>query len=913
MADIAVSALRCEHLAHALGLNDRNPRLSWSLASAGPGTARGASQSAWRVVVGSDRSAVAAGHGEAWDTGRVAGERPHAINYCGRPLRSDERLFWSVMVWDQNGEPSAFAEPAVIETGLLPADWRAGWIARYFVLPAGRDVPADNQYDNRWQARPADYFRREFTLDRPIVRATAYVSALGLYHLHVNGRKIGDEVMAPGWTDYHQRVPYQVLDITGALVTGPNCVGAICGEGWYSGRVGHNQRRAGNHYGGRPALICQIHIHYADGSEIVIGTDEHWRTNQGPICYSDFLMGERFDARLIREGWDRVGHDDATWQPVERFTPEPRAPHLDAARCQPAREIARFPARRLHQVGPTKWIYDIGQNLAGYVEMEATAPHGAEFILRHGETLDEAGALYTTNLRHAVATDHFITAGKGSVERFKPHFTFHGFRYVELTLPGTVPPENVVLTGIAIQTDTPLSGTISTGHAMVNKLMSNIEWSQRGNFLSVPTDCPQRDERLGWSADAQVFWKTAGYGMDVAAFLEKWMEDIADAQLPDGAYTDIAPSRPLNPYRQSAQPGAPGWGDAPIILGHQHWLRYGDTSLIQRHYARFAAWMRHIEAANPDFIRRNAVYNNYGDWLSVGPSSDRAVIATAYWIHIADLMAELATVLGYAGDTARYRTLATSIRSAFVSAFVDADTIIQGDTQTAYLLALDFDCLPPDLRARASEHLRARIEASGNHLQTGFLGVKHLCPVLADTGSADLALQLLLNETYPSWGFSIRHGATTIWERWDGWTAERGFQSAAMNSFNHYAYGAVGEFLYARIAGIDWSASAPGFARVRMRPLFDPRLSPVAARYDAHIGRIESAWSIEDKTVTWSIALPPGASAQIELPFAASAIALDGAPLETASDVSDLTTTPQGASFILSSGPYTFKIDTQDP
>ncbi|RUT28345.1 alpha-L-rhamnosidase [Arsenicitalea aurantiaca] len=903
MSRLTVSALRCEHLATPLGLNTKNPRLSWSLA----GTDRGLAQSAYRIVVGSDAEAVAKGIGALWDTGRVEGPRPHAVHYAGRPLGSDERLYWSVMVWDETGAPSPFAAPAAIETGLDPADWRAGWIARYFVLPAGREVPADNAYDNRWQARPADHFRRDFTLDRPILRATAYLSALGLYRLHVNGARIGDEVMAPGWTDYHQRVPYQVLDLTDRLVMGENCIGAICGEGWYSGRVGHNQRRAGNHYGGRPAFLCQIEIHYADGGRETLVTDEHWQTAQGPVCYSDFLMGERYDARLERPGWDRPGHDVSRWQPVERFVPDPRAPHLDAARVQPAREIARFAARFLHEVPDGGRIYDLGQNIAGYVELALTAPRGAEFTLRHAETLDETGGLYTANLRHAVATDHYVAKGEGR-ETWSPHFTFHGFRYIELFLPEGVAPEAVSLTGIAIQSDTPLSGRFETGHAMVNQLWSNILWSQRGNFLSVPTDCPQRDERYGWTADAQVFWKTAGYGMDVAAFLEKWMEDIADAQLPDGAYTDVAPSRPLNPYRLTGQPGAPGWGDGPIIMAHQHWLRYGDRDLIARHYRRFVAWMDHVERANPDFLRRGAVYNNYGDWLSVGPASDRTMVATAYWIHIADLMAAIAGVLHLSGDVARFTTLGARIRAAFLAAFVDDDTRITGDTQTAYLLALDFDCLPPEHRPAARAHLRARIEEAGGHLQTGFLGVRHLCPVLADAGAPDLAMALLFNDSYPSWGFSIRHGATTIWERWDGWTPEKGFQSAAMNSFNHYAYGSVGEFLFARLAGIDWSVEGPGFEIVRMRPIFDRRLGYVRAHYDAHAGRVESSWTYEGERIQWSIALPPGTRADIALPLPADRISLDHAPLAASLDLSGLVEAAGITRFSCPSGRYVFTL-----
>ncbi|SMD00008.1 alpha-L-rhamnosidase [Rhizobium sp. RU36D] len=851
--------LKCEHLAVARGLNTPVPRFSWALRSGGGGQR----QTAYRLVVGTDEGAVAKGSGYIWDSGKIVSDRTSLIPYGGPVLPDGAKLFWSVAVWDE-ADRSSVSAPATLFTGLAADRWRAQWIARYFVLPAGREVPSDNIYDNKWQARPADYLRKHFTAAKPR-QALLYVTALGLYEAYINGVKIGDDVMAPGWTDYHRRVEYQVHDVTETLRDGDNVIGAILGEGWYSGRVGHNQRRAGNHYGGRPALLCELHLHHQDGSVEVIASDDSWQTRQGPICYSDFLMGEQYDARLAIDGWSEAANPPGSWQPVEAFLPDPRPPELNAARIQPAREQAEFAARFLHRSASGAAIYDLGQNISGYMKLEVTAREGDRFTLRHAEILDGDGELYTANLRHAVATDIFIAAGKGR-ESFKPRFTFHGFRYVELSVPDGFDLADVTLTGIAIHTDAPVTGRIETGNALVNQLLSNIEWSQRDNFLSVPTDCPQRDERYGWTADAQVFWRTAGYTMDVAAFLTKWMLDIEDGQSPDGAFPDVAPTKPLNPYRLTPQPGAPGWGDAPVIMGWQHYLRYGDRALLERFYPAFQRWMQHIETANPDGIRRNAVYNNYGDWLSIGPSSDRTVVATAYWVFVADLMERIAAVLGLEQDRARYAQLATRIRAAFQAEFVTADGLVRGDTQTAYLLSLDFDILPAELRPLAARRLVDNIRAAGNHLQTGFLGVKHLCPVLSDIGETDLAFQLLLNETYPSWGFSIAEGATTIWERWDGWTRERGFQSANMNSFNHYAYGSVGEWIWSRIAGIDWDESTPGFRRCRMRPLFDARIGWCKADYQAQTGLFRSHWSMEAETVRWEIEIPPNCEGLIELP-----------------------------------------------
>ncbi|WP_198665187.1 family 78 glycoside hydrolase catalytic domain [Tropicimonas sp. IMCC34011] len=861
--------LRCEHLNPTLGLNSARPRFTWSLG----GQALG--QSACRLLIGEDRDAVASGRADLWDSGRREMSGLGA-SYDGPPLPSDRHLWWSVQLWDEAGRPAPIPDPAELFTGLFAEDWQAEWIARPFVPAAGRPVPQDDAYDNRFQARPVDYLRRELHLPNAPVRATAYTTALGLYEFYVNGTRIGSDVLAPGWTDYHTRAEYQVHDVTGHLRAGGNALGAILGEGWYSGRVGHNQRRAGNHYGGRPAFLCQIHLHYADGTRQVLRSDDGWTCARGPILYSDFLAGEAFDARKEMSGWSAPGYDDADWQPVETGDPEPRAPELNAARAQPIREVERLGARELGPCGSER-IYDLGQNIAGYCELKITAEPGTRIRLRHAERLTEDGALYTENLRYAVSEDVYIARGGGE-EVYTPRFTFHGFQYVGLTVESGALLAEPALTGIALQTDMPRTGEIDTGNALLNKLLSNIFWSQRDNFIAVPTDCPQRDERYGWTADAQVFWRTAGFNMETTAFATKYLEDLIDGQSPEGAFPDVAPTKPLNPYRLTPQPGAPGWGDGPIIIAWHDYLRTGRTDLLHRAWEPFVAWMDYIEAANPDGVRLNRVNNNYGDWLNVGPRSDPALVASAYWVHIADLMGKIAGVLGR--DRTRWHLLAARLRASFRGAFADSEGRLSGDTQTAYLLALDFGLLED--RSPAVARLGQLLEEAGWHLQTGFLGVRHVCPVVADELSERRAVDLLLKESFPSWGFSIRHGATTTWERWDGWTPERGFQSASMNSFNHYSFGSVGEWIWSRLAGIDWDEAAPGFASIRMRPIFDERIGHLAARYDAPSGRIESAWQIDGATGRWTVSIPPGATAAITLPRTATDPTLAGAPLQSA-------------------------------
>jgi alpha-L-rhamnosidase len=782
------------------------------------------------------------------------------VQWEGDPIPRDTKVWWSVQIRDSQGRESEFAEPAWILTGLSEEEWQADWIARYFVLPAGREIPSDTHYDNRFQARPADYLRRSFKADRP-VKAFVYVTALGLYELYLNGRRVGSDVMAPGWTDYHKRVEYQAHDVTDFICDGDNVLGAILGEGWYCGRVGHNQRRAGNHYGGRPALMCQLHLHHSDGRIQRIISNEAWQTRQGPICYSDFLMGEMYDARLEMHGWNEPGKSGDNWQPVEVFRPEPRPPLRNAARANPVREVAGFSAITEHVSPDGERIFDMSQNISGYVRLEVAAPAGTRIVLRHAERLTPEGTLYTDNLRFAVSEDIYICKG-GGVETFKPRFTFHGFQYVGLK--ADAPIEHLSLEAVAIGTDLPVTGQIKTGHPMLNKLISNIFWSQRDNFLAVPTDCPQRDERYGWTADAQVFWRTAGYFMDIAAFTEKWMVDLIDGQSIEGAFPDVAPTKPLNPYRLTPQPGAPAWGDAPVILAWDHWCRYADKLLVRQSWPALLAWANLIEQENPQGIRVNFVNNNYGDWLSVGPPSDRSLINTAYWIRVVDLMGHLARVIDE--DTVRWTRLAARLRKRFTETFVETDGRLTGDTQTAYLLALDFKLLPPELRMLAISHLKRLLKAANGHLQTGFLGVRHLVPVVSDTIGPQAAMDLLLRESYPSWGCSIRHGATTIWERWDGWTPENGFQSPAMNSFNHYAYGAIGEWIWARLAGIDWSENTAGYQKVLMRPIFDQRVGYVTAKYQSTTGEIASAWHFEtDGSVQWTVALAPGISAEVTL------------------------------------------------
>lgn len=887
--------LRCEHLVEPRGLNDGQPRFSWAL----EGEGHDRRQTGYRIVVGTDVAAVAAGQGALWDSGRVASSETLLIPYAGERLASDQCVHWAVQVWDEAAEASPMSQTARVWTGLAASDWKAKWITRYWVHPDGLDAPANTPYDNPWRARPADYYRREFEVTPRPVRATLYVTALGLYEVRVNGRRVGDEHLAPGWTDYHTRVEYQLHDVTQLVHGGSNVLAAIVGEGWYCGRIGMTSQKAGAHYGGRPVLLAQLHLEFADGTVTVVATDEGWKTSHEAIVYSDLLMGEKYDARLEQSGWDQPGFDDRAWQRVELWEPVPSAPRLDASRLQPIRKLHERQARYLKTLGTGEMVFDVGQNIAGHVRLTVRARSGDVFTLRHVEMLTPQGEPYTDNLGEAAQKDIYIASGKG-VEVYEPRFTYHGFRFVAIAGPAGCGPDDIGVVGVAVHSDTPVAGDFECGNAMVNQLFSNIVWSQRDNFMSVPTDCPQRNERLGWLADVQVFLRTAGYNMDVAAFITKWMVDVADTET-EGGFADVAPSKPLFATLPVPPRGAPGWGDAAIIVPWQIYLRYGDREILERHYASLVRWMDLIERHNPDYLRKNYIHRNYGDWLSIGPATPRAVVNTAYWGHLADLMTRIAGVLGRRTDRARFEATRRAIRQSFQRAFVDAEGRISGDTQTAYLLALDFDLVEGELADKAARHLLRTIDEAGGHLQTGFLGVKHLCPVLSEIGAGQHAYALLLKDTYPSWGFSIRHGATTIWERWDGWTEERGFQSPKMNSFNHYAYGSVGEWLFSRVAGIDCCEEQPGFRKVLMRPLFHPDLGWCRASYRAHTGEIASHWTFRGDEIDWTVRIPANCTADVVIPA--------GYQVRRVNDASAM----RPSRFDLGSGSYTFTLGLDSP
>jgi alpha-L-rhamnosidase len=855
-------ALRCEHRTTPLGLGERAPLLSWRTA-ADETARRGTAPTAYRIQITRDPDGA-----RGWDTGRVVDPDATGVVYDGLPLRSRTRYHWRVTVW--TAEDVAGSAESWFETALDAYEWRSSWIAPDWTAVEVVDPPEEGERAlDAYGLQPCPLLRRAFTTRGAPSRARLYVSARGLYEMRVNGERVGDAELAPGWTDYRHRVQYQTYDVTALVGEGANVLAATLADGWWSGYVGFDPRRPGGHYGRFPQLIAQLHLDYPDGSSEVVGTDERWRTHHGPARYADLLMGECHDLRRAINGWDRAGFDDGAW-PAARVAGADTA-LLVASVDEPVRALGELTPVAVTRTGPSAHIVDFGQNFAGRVRLTArNARHGQRIVIRHGETLDDDGGLHTANLRTAAATD--ILIADGGTAAFEPRFTYHGFRYAEVT--GLTELDAGDVTGVVLHSDTRWTGTFSCSDPDVRRLHHNITWGQRSNFVSVPTDCPQRDERLGWLADAQVFLPTACLNADVAAFFAKWMTDVLDAQGPDGGFSNVAPR-----LTGVADEGAPGWGDAGVLVPWHLYRVYGDERILARSLESMCAWVDFVHRHNPDLVWRRKVGPHFADWLAIGRPAPREVVATAYFARSAELTARAARVLG-SERADRYATLAREIRAAFVARFVGPDGRIEGDTQTAYLLALAFELLPADLAALVARRLGDLVEAAGPALTTGFLGVGLIAPVLDHWGRPDLVHALLSRTGCPSWRYPLRHGATTIWERWDGYTDEHGFQAAAMNSFNHYALGSVGEWLYRGLAGLDQAPDSVAYREliIRPRPFAAEPGEPcwAEAAYESARGRIAVRWERDGDGLRLDLSVPPGARATVHLPVAGESVAQEG-------------------------------------
>jgi alpha-L-rhamnosidase len=833
VSDLIPVGLRVDGLREPLGLGSRAPRLSWRIESSQVGVR----QAAYQIQVSIEGEAQS-----LWDSGRVASGDSIDITYEGPPLVSRTRYLWRVRVWSSAGAGSPWSESATWETGLLE---REDWTARWISAPDPDTVP---DVDGVYQTSAAPLLRTEFTLDETPVRGRIYATALGLYELWVNGTRVGDQVLTPGWTDYHRRIQYQTYDVTGLLVAGRNALGVVLGDGWYRGHIA----TLGRHfYGDRLAALVQLEEVGSSGDAVTVTSDATWRAASSGIVAHDILMGEAEETAAWPRGWDLPGFDDSGW--TSALFEAPTGGELVAPVDAGATVVETLsPVQVTWHDGRS--IVDFGQNLAGHVRLDLDLAATTKVTLRHAELLDPEGGLYTENLNTAKQTDTYL-AGPGP-QRFEPRFTYHGFRYVEVSgLPE--PLELGCIVSRVVSANLEPTGGFECSDPMLDQLQRNILRGQRSNFVSIPTDCPQRDERLGWTADAFVFAPTATFNQNVLPFFRKWLIDLEDVQRPSGGYPDVAPGAIYGGV------GNAGWGDAGILLPWCLYVRYGVTDILERHYDGMRRHLDYLQAGSTGLIRSAG---RYGDWVGLEGPTPKGVIGTAFFADCARTLGRIASVLGDGPFRDECEELYDRIRTAFIDNFVADDGAIAGRTQVGHVLALAMDLVPDDLRAGTAGLLAADIEARGGHLATGFLGTPFVLPVLSDHGYHDLACRVAQQRTFPSWGFQIEHGATSMWERWDGLLPDGRPHPSSMNSFNHYAFGSVGDWLYRYVGGLDPDSRHPGYRHARIRPRPGGTLRWARLWHDSPYGRWEVEWQLDDGHLTLAVTVPPNTTADVILP-----------------------------------------------
>jgi alpha-L-rhamnosidase len=756
---------------------------------------------------------------------------------------------WQVRVWDQSNKPSPWSNPASFQMGLLkPADWMAKWI--------------EPGYKEDEVLRPSPLFRKSFNSNKKIQSATIYITAHGLYEAHINGKRVGDAYLTPGWTAYQKRLQYQAYDVTNLLQSGKNAIAVSLGSGWYRGIIGFANNK--NVYGKDIALLLQLQIQYTDGSVEKIGTDASWKSGIGAIRAAEIYNGETIDARQEKAGWKLADYNDDEWASV--VLGKQTMSNLVATENELVKKHEVFHPAKIFTTPKGEKVIDFGQNLVGWVTMKVKGNSGDKITISHAEVLDKQGNFYTENLRAAECKNTYILKG-GEEEIFEPHFTWQGFRYAKIEgYPDDLNSEN--FSAVALYSDMPQTGSFNSSNDLINQLQHNIQWGQNGNFLDVPTDCPQRDERLGWTGDAQAFSRTASFNRNVNSFFSKWMKDVAADQLPNGSVPFVIP----NIIGANAS-GATGWADVATIIPWNMYLAYGDKRILEQQYGSMKSWLGYMQAQS-----KNDLWNtgfHFGDWLFYRPFddndgssavTDKYLIAQCFFAHSAQLLINSAKVLGKTEDVPAFEAILKKTKDAYMKEYVTGSGRLVSSTQTAYTLALEFDMLPDSMRAQAAERLVANIKSYGNHLTTGFLGTPYLCEVLSRFGYVDMAYTLLLQETYPSWLYPVKMGATTIWERWNGIRTDGSFEPASMNSFNHYAYGAIGDWMYRVMVGIDTYEDGPGYQHIKIEPHIGGSFTYASASLKTYYGTVNSGWKLSKDSIQIDASIPPNTNATVIVP-----------------------------------------------
>jgi len=927
---VEVGFLRCEYMTNPVGIDIRSPRFSWELRS----SRRGVRQKGYQIEV-FDLS------GTVWDSGIVSSDSSVHCEYGGPMLCSRRRYYWKVRVWDEREQVSAWSEAAFWEMGLLePGDWRAEWIEPE-QQPVTLEQPM-NFYDRAKGLVPTVYenlhpcqmVRKRFSAGAGIKQARIYATAHGVYELELNGVRVGDLELAPEFTAYDRYLQYHTYDVTDMLDEGDNVIGATLADGWYAGRVGLMGDNC--QYGNKLALLMQMEIEYGDGSVQTVVTDRSFKSSTGPLVYSDLFIGERYDARLEKRDWSLASYDDSGWQAVREVQHDRGS--LVAAYGEPVRAVKQIKPAGVLITPKGETVVDLGQVIAGKVRMRVRGAAGTHIVLEHSEVLDEQGNfLHNIIGRFKDQKDVYVLKGAED-EEYEPRFTFHGFRYVKVTgYPGPASEDD--FTGIVLSSDLRATGQFNCSDDRINQLQSNIRWSQIGNMLSIPTDCPQR-ERAGWTGDIQVFAPTACFNMDAGAFLTRWLRNVSAEQREDGQVPIVVPY--LKGYAEIAAlmstDSSAGWGDACIIVPWVLYNSYGDERVLKENYGMMVAWVEYIEKSASEHTpaddglplsadrreRQSYLWNtgfHFGDWLipsmSVSQGGDgvdmmqsafatKELVSTCFYAYSTGLMARIAGLLGHAADAKRYEELNGKVRQAFAEEYMDENGRLKAHFQGIYVLALQFGMIPDDARGKALDQLVGLIEANGNRLDTGFVSVPFLLDVLCDNGRSDVAYRLLYQTECPSWLYEVEKGATTIWEAWQAIMPNGKVTNV---SYNHYAFGCVGDWLYRRIAGLDKGEA--GYRHIIVYPDLDCGLTHAGATYESVYGTIASEWKLAGRQVTQRVIVPANTTATIHLPGARlPAVREGGKFVREMSGLISVAEREEAVSVHVGSGSYVFEYES---
>ena len=849
-----ITNLEVDKLISPLGLDNKNPDFSWIIKSEGYDVV----QTHYQIFVATDE--VFSKNSLVWDSGRVSSDKSVYVKYEGEALLYDTKYFWTVKVWTNQSKRATQSKIMNWKTGLMNADnWKSNWIT---------------VNDEDMTSPKIPYFVNDFRVDSKIISANLYITSRGVYEAHINGKRIGDAILTPGWTSYSNRIQYQAYDVMEMILKGENRIGVMLADGWYR-NFRQNRKNRIVDYGKRTSFISELIISYEDGSKESIIDDKNWSYNYGSILSSSIYNGETVDMNLKDSKWSFPGHKNKNSKKAKIASNYKG--FIDYTRNEMIKKREVLSAKDLIITPSGDKVIDFGQNLVGWVKFKSDLPKGTEVKLYHAEVLDKKGEFYTTNLRKAEQKNIFILNGDED-QIYEPVFTFQGFRYLKIDGIDKININD--FKAVALYSDMEFTGQLTTSNKLINQLQQNIQWSQRGNFLDVPTDCPQRDERLGWTGDAQAFFNTAGFNMDVKNFFDKWLIDLTYDQRSDGAVPGVVPHNNYLGLNDSegieGNFGRTGWADAATIIPWNSFLIYGDKETLERQYLSMKNWI--------GFMTKNSINNlfqkrdHWGDWLFFSRDNDNSgvsavtskkLIAQAFYCYSTKLLIKAAKVLDYQDDLKVYSELYQKILGAFNDEFLTKNGMLTSDSQTSYVLALQFDLLSKKNREIAVERLIDNINDYG-HLTTGFLGTPFLCHVLSDNGKDAKAIELLLRKEYPSWLYPVTKGATTIWERWNGIKPDGSFQYPSMNSFNHYAYGAIGEWMYANLIGLKINENYPGFKRYTIKPLFDNNFDNIEGSFDSNYGKIAISWSRKKGNLILSLNIPANTKADVILDKAVS-------------------------------------------